>query len=209
MDRNVKVRGRIFFITIIILICKNDIAYSQNELDHHKKYWYYRSRLTNDFMKVGLGDGESLQFQQRGKDASSHNAVNAVMASGDASAYHGYYIGVLAMEYKLLQANNQSTDKVKHELFCALNAINRLDYKAEGLWQSGAETLNGFFVRDDFPKDFVKNNYDHFNYYNNGTISNNNKASRAFMSKMQSGANSSIMLNNKQYGINANRAYTK
>ena len=31
---------------------------SQNGNDNHRKYWYYRSRLTNDFMKVGLGQGE-------------------------------------------------------------------------------------------------------------------------------------------------------
>lgn len=38
---------------------------------------------------------------------------------GDATSYLGYYIGVLATEYYLLQQNGQRTDSVKHELFFA------------------------------------------------------------------------------------------
>lgn len=137
------------------------IIKSQTDYDNHSKYWYYKTRLNNDFMKVGLLAGESIVFNQR---SGNHTAD---MNVGDATATLGYYIGVLATEYYLLQQNNQNTDIVKHELFCALNAINRVDYKAEGHWQYGAEQLNGFFVRDDIDATFVKNNYNHFNYYNN------------------------------------------
>ena len=31
-------------------------------------------------------------------------------------------------------------------------------------------SLNGFFIRDDVPPNFVKNNYEHFNYYTNNGI---------------------------------------
>lgn len=143
-------------------------SYSQTMQDNHRKYWWYKSRLNNDFVKVGIGDGESMPFNQRGYNGQSLTTpgVRADLSVGDGSATLGYYIALLATEYALLKKNNQNTDKVKHELFCALNAVNRIDYKAEGVFQGGAHKLDGFFVRDDIPKNFVRNNYDHFNYYN-------------------------------------------
>ncbi len=176
-----------------ILVALSTLIYSkvsaQTDIENHYKYWYFKTRFNNDFIKIGLGDGESIPFNQRGAQAPNKYATNAELKAGDASATLGYYIGVLATEYKLLQANNQSTETVKHELFCALNAINRLDYKAEGLWQFGAENLNGFFIRDDVPSSLLFNNYSHFNYYDNGSATNNNQLSRGFCSRMESGAN--------------------
>ncbi len=177
------------FLVLFVCFFKTNCI-TQTDIENHYKYWYYKSRLNNDFMKIGLGAGESMPFNQRGLDALNKYAVDSELKMGDGSATLGYYIAVLATEYKLLQANNQSTDLVKHELFCALNAVNRLDYKAEGLWQFGAENLNGFFIRDDVPSNLLFQNYEHFNYYNNGSIvSNNNHLSRGFASQMQSGAN--------------------
>ncbi len=86
-------------------------------------------------------------------------------------------------------SNFQDTKKVKHELFCALSAVNRLDYIAETFF-NGTSSLNGYFVRDDVPDNFIASNYTHFNYYNNGANPvNNNQPARGFMSKFQTGAN--------------------
>lgn len=101
--------------------------YSQSDGDDHRKYWYYKSRLNNDFMKVGLGAGESLPSEAKRKnDGAFASDVNSTVYWGDATSYLGYYIAILATEYKLLATNSQDTKKIKHELFCALNAINRL-----------------------------------------------------------------------------------
>lgn len=165
----------------VSLISCTFLGVAQSDIANHRKYWYYKTRLNNDFMKVGLGNGESIPFNQRGKDASSKTEQNVELYAGDATSTLGYYIAMLATEYYLLSQNNQSTDSVKHELFCALNAINRLDYKAEAVWQVGAENLNGFFIRDDIPTSLLNSNYNHFNYDN---LNNN-----GFHSKMANGAN--------------------
>jgi hypothetical protein len=180
---------RILLLTANIIVGVS-MAIAQSDNDNHRKYWYYRSRLVNDFVKVGLSDGESMPFNQRGHDTPlGYNAANAELYLGDGTSTLGYYIALLATEYGLLKQNAQDTKKVIHELFCALNAINRVDYKAEGLWQAGTEKLNGFFVRDDIPGSFVTNNYSHFNYYDDGNAVSTNTLSRGFMSKMNCGAN--------------------
>ena len=43
---------------LILLLFLTNYMLSQTMTDNHRKYWWYKSRLTNDFMKVGLGQGE-------------------------------------------------------------------------------------------------------------------------------------------------------
>lgn len=172
------------------------VAEGQNDNSNHRKYWYYKSRLNNDFLKVGLGPGESIPCQRRGDSRSafleSNPNINNTcrLAWGDATSYLGYYIAILATEFKLLDYNGQDTRKIKHELFCALNAVNRLDYIAETFFNAPAN-LNGYFVRDDISENFLNQNqnYEHFNYYNFGSLSANNSDSRGFMSDVMAGAN--------------------
>lgn len=151
---------------LIILLLSNQLLAQSMGLNH-RKYWWYKSRLNNDFVKVGLGDGESLPFNQRGLGATNFSGFQSDMKIGDGTSTLGLYIAQLATEYALLKKNQQNTEKVKHELFCALNAFDRLDYKAENLDEYGVYRLNGYFIRDDTPKNFVRNNYDHFNYFSN------------------------------------------
>ncbi len=155
-------------INILLLVIISNANIAQNTTDNHRKYWWYKTRLNNDFVKVGTGDGESFPFNQRGSTSSGFTSpdVRSNMELGDGTSTLGLYIAQLATEYALLVKNSQNTDKVKHELFCALNAFDRVDYKAEGVTVNGTNTLNGFFVRDDVPKNFTRDNYDHFNYYN-------------------------------------------
>ncbi|GAB4203690.1 MAG: hypothetical protein Fur0023_10750 [Bacteroidia bacterium] len=149
--------------------------------------------MNNDFIKVGTGDGESFPFMERGEytskdtDNVSTSFSNVVdgLKIGDGTSILGYYIAMLATEYYLLKQNNQNTDSTLYELYCALYAFNRVDIKAEKIDGHNTGILNGFFIRDDVPYDFVKTNYNHFNYYTKG-ISNNSQ-SRGFMSKFQSG----------------------
>lgn len=186
-----------------------------------RKYWFYRSRLNNDFVKVGRGQGESLVFNERGLGHTSFAPTTDVtFKMGDATSTQGYYIAVLALEYHLLEANhnNEKTDSTLYELFCAIDAINRLDLMAEKILTDSTGTggngiLNGFFVRDDVYPDFVKDNYDHFNYFSAGI--NNNDNSRGFASLFQKGVNKLYFwqdpndANNKIYGSDYESLYNQ
>jgi len=102
---------------------------SQNDLQNHKKYWYYKSRLNNDFIKISLDSGESIPFNERvPKDQPPHLQIIPDLNAGDGGVRLGIYLSVLATEYKLLKNNGQDLSKIKHEIFCALDAINRIDY---------------------------------------------------------------------------------
>ncbi len=174
MNRIMK-KTLIFFLLINELFAQQPtVNPNNNNDDDMKKYWFYRTKLVNDFMLVGTGQGMSLPFNRRGKDAHSSGFHSATLEVGDEISTLGYYIGVLATEYKLLIDNGQDITKVNHELFCALNAVNRLDYNAENaLYGSCPNNLNGFLMRDDIPTYFVRDNYDHFNYFNHGTYIDN------------------------------------
>jgi hypothetical protein len=144
---------------------------SQNDLENHKKYWYYKSHFNNDFIKVGLGAGESIPFNERSSGANkSIPSFSNKLHTGDGTARLGLYLSVLATEFRLLKDNNQDVTNVKNEIFCALSAINRLDFNAETFFGAtgtqSVASLNGFFVRDDIPENFVFENYKHFNYFN-------------------------------------------
>jgi hypothetical protein len=180
---------RIHFLCLFTLL--TFVAEAQN-IQVHNKYWYYRTRLRNDFMKVGLGTGCSIPMEERGVyyqpygpfgqqyGANSHpfdfsdpnSGTNAKW--GDAMGELGYYIGTLAMEYHLLVKNNQETDSVRYELYCALEALNRIDYNAEYSYSQAINfttyfqnSFNGFMLRDDVPSNFITNNLKSFNYFGN------------------------------------------
>ena len=160
------------YLTVVIFLLPTFI-FSQSEYENHKKYWYYRSRLKNDFIKIGLDSGESIPFNRRGGTKYSDppfDTTATYMQAGDASARLGIYLSVLATEYRLLKNNNQDVTALKHETFCALNAINRIDFVAEGKCGGVVpNNLNGFFCRDDIPCYLIRKNYRHFNYYNSNT----------------------------------------
>lgn len=160
-------------------------AIGQDYTTLHNRYWYYRTRLRNDFMKVGTSQGCSIPMGQRGLgyeplfdnyDFSDPNDGTDAQW-GDAMGELGYYIGVLATEYRLLELNHQETDSVRYELYCALEALNRMDYYAEPYFthaianstnpQTFPPSFDGFMLRDDVPIDFVQNNMKSFNYFGN------------------------------------------
>jgi hypothetical protein len=39
---------------------------AQNDPANHRKYWYFKSRLLNDFMKVGINQGDNIIINERG-----------------------------------------------------------------------------------------------------------------------------------------------
>ncbi|HRD37822.1 MAG TPA: hypothetical protein PLC65_04255 [Bacteroidia bacterium] len=103
---------------------------AQNDELNLQKYWYYKTRLNNDFIKIGMNPGESIPINQRGLGQKGYptNSSNSStgMKTGDGISGIGLHLAALATEYSLLKMNNQNTDSVKHEIYCALNAVNRL-----------------------------------------------------------------------------------
>ena len=138
-------------------------VYAQSTDNNHRKYWYYRSRLTNDFMKIGPNQGESLILSHRAYLSSGSAAPSVEFGTDEVGGMLAQYISVLATEYKLLVANSQATDSTLRELYYALEAFNRLDYNAEAVY-GYPPALNGFFIRQDVPCDFIIDNLSHFNY---------------------------------------------
>jgi hypothetical protein len=160
---------RIIIIITFLLGFASTSLEAQNHQQNHEKYWYYRWRLTNHFMKVGPNQGESLIANERGLG----NANRKKMVFGDQTFNLGYFMSILAMEYNQLAQNNQNTDETIRQLYYTLYAINRLDENAESVFREGftgepnpqSGDLNGFFVRDDVDKEFYTTNFEHFNNY--------------------------------------------
>src|SRR6266404_5797765 len=136
-------------VMVVVFLLPIRMLNAQTNQSNLRKYWHYRYRLVNDFMVVGGNQGESLPaFARNLYDDNS-------LAWGEVPRYLGWYLGVLATEYKLLQNNGQDVNRTMLELHYALMALERLDWEAEPAWGKPATNLNGFMIRDDVPSDFV------------------------------------------------------
>lgn len=182
---------KLILIVVVLLFVLPFESFGQSPYDNHKKYWYYRYRLKNHFMKIGKAPGESLIASER----AGYNSKKD-LTFGDQTVNLGMYICILAMEYHHLANNNQSTEETINELFHALYAFNRLDENAESFFRNPRNPtinplpgdLNGFFVKDDATDDFFLQNQNHFN--------NKNIKSKYLVSSLSSQWESSSKNNN-------------
>ncbi len=152
---------------LFILNCTNLLA--QNAVNNMQKYVYYKQRFLNNFIAVGNGMGESLPLDIRrfGLNKTTNEQWIHEFGLSDASLRLGWYIAVLATEYKLLNVQGLDTYQTRKELYYALEAFNRLDLNAESYFNLAGDTLpnqaisppssdlNGFFIRDDMPDNFI------------------------------------------------------
>ena len=158
--------------TFLLLCCFGNI-YSQDYAAYQQKYWDYRARLlgtdgTAGFVSVGPERGQGIPANGRNfmtnceKDWVMKTECSAHPGSGkmdweDATAFQGFYLAMLALEYANLEKAGKTNEleATARELHYALTAVIRLDTKAEeklglvGVW-------DGFFTRDDVPVDFYK-----------------------------------------------------
>lgn len=140
---------RKFLLSLVFILNYAYHLHGQNQANLNK-YWHLRHRLVNQFMAVGPNAGESLPASGR-----NHNETGFLDWS-ETPRYVGWYLGVLATEYRLLKNNGQSTDRTLSELYYALRAVIRLDENAEKQWYpSSSGEINGFLMRDDVPLDFL------------------------------------------------------
>ncbi|MEO6832011.1 MAG: T9SS type A sorting domain-containing protein [Chitinophagaceae bacterium] len=150
---------------LIIALLFSSTCYAQKKVWYEpssyrnlEKYWWYRYRLVNDFMKIGTGCGESIPMSQW-IFSSPYNEAHW----GDAGVDLGNYILALAGEWRILNDSRMDTRRTEEELYDAIYAIYRLDAKAEPIWRNydrnyplcglgdflNSNDLNGFFIRDD------------------------------------------------------------
>ncbi|MFN7013243.1 MAG: 3-coathanger stack domain-containing protein, partial [Bacteroidia bacterium] len=158
----------LFFIAILIFR-------DSNSQTHTQKYWHYRDRFFNGFVIMGDGLGYSNVCDIRNSDSRENN-ITKIYHVGQQSIYMGWYIGVLATEYALLKQRGLSTEKTLTELYYALKTVYRLDelsgqappvnetnnfpnnepYCPQLVSQQlSPDGLNGFFIRDDTPYQFI------------------------------------------------------
>lgn len=126
------------------------------------KYWRYRNRFNSGFIVNGEQCGNGLPAADRGGWSWPAPEIHF----GDAVNDMGYYISVLATEYKLLRNNGRSTNATEEQIYYALQELNRLDAYAESSWVEylatgtldfcqGPADMNGFMIRDDVPHNYV------------------------------------------------------
>ncbi len=200
-------KSKILLITFYLI---SVVSFAQTPYRNIEKYWWYRYRLVNDFMKIGDQCGESIPATERWRQyADEPNSPWDGLGWGDATQHLGNYINMLAGEHAMLRSNGMPTNRTNMELYYALNAFERLDKNAEeycddidanypckatGTWKN-INYKNGFFIRDDVPfwkslpqygyNDFVTTNFKHFNRPGIlSTIPVNKVASAAFKDKV-------------------------
>lgn len=123
-------------IFLLFLNLFND-CHAQTELENRRKYWDYRDRLKKYFLTIGSQAGKSLPAENLNYKShyltSNGGNYQSDLRWGDATIHSGYYIAVLATEYKLLTDAGYLDEalKTKNELYYAIEAINRIDLNAE------------------------------------------------------------------------------
>jgi len=129
-----------------------------------EKYEFYKRRFFKSFIAVDDPkiDGTNLPAYVRQLWGKS-----GFICWGDTTIDMAYYIMYLSSEYyNYTKEGNNDADETLKKLYYALKSLERLDHKAEynyrklniWNWDKGPkpEDLNGFFIRDDVPKDFLK-----------------------------------------------------
>jgi len=161
----------IFSLLFIFFVTISNSQPCSTPAQNLQKYWEYRERL-KDFVVVGSDSGCSLISPDR---------TNGQVRYQDEPTPLGYYIGVLASEYYLLDTQAKDTASASQkartleELYYALAAAVRLDQNAEAYWRhydSGlvykvrGGDLNGFMIRDDISSNFL-NDWENGDYVEN------------------------------------------
>ena len=148
----------IFFQTLLSITC-----FAQSDQINQDKYWKYRELLKQKFTKIGIEPGGSIPMACRIPGYAYGGTMDpngTQLQWKDATITLGYYLIVLATEFRLLNDQGQDVVACQNELYYALQAINRLDRHAESYLSGSSNTsegLNGFFIRDDVPDDFWQN----------------------------------------------------
>lgn len=167
------------YLAVFGVFCLAGQIYSQSTINDdqaHRRYWYYRTRFINDFVKMGTRQGECIVLAERNMAYSTLGLYDTTAAVGpDQIDLSNMYLATLALEYKLLTRNSQNTDETIKEMYQLLYTLNRLDLNAEEFYSKSISdstdyelnqggVANGYMMREDFPPNFIRQNLTHFNY---------------------------------------------
>jgi hypothetical protein len=158
--------------TILFILFFPVYLLSQTDEINLAKYWKLRDDFRENFVKIGDGPGCSITTRSyRPLDCIDNIPENAkdgfnfgTIHYGDALIRHGTYLSLLATEYKLLKNAGLNVTGTLNELYFALKVINRIDQVAESTLgplygMKLKDTLNGFYIREDTPANFAKENW--------------------------------------------------
>ncbi|GEM_PF-1206163 len=146
-----KPRVTILFVVIFYLSPLLTFAQSQEEL--LLKYWYYRDRLKY-FVVPGEKQGEGDMAGIRNRIGSEYSDYYN-LDFGQNGVYTGYYLGILATEYRILKDNgydDQALNTEKELIYALRQYYNFLD-KCEDWWNMN-KIDDGYFIRTAVPFDF-------------------------------------------------------
>ncbi|MBK9282832.1 MAG: hypothetical protein IPM51_00770 [Sphingobacteriaceae bacterium] len=106
----------------------------------HKRYWFYRARVINDFMKIDNEQGNCIMLAERnyeytGQEQKDQYNKYYSKVGPDQIDLTNMYLANLALEYKLLSRANQSTQETIKEIYYILKTLNRLDNEADQFWE--------------------------------------------------------------------------
>ncbi|MBI5541987.1 MAG: T9SS type A sorting domain-containing protein [Bacteroidia bacterium] len=144
---------KIIFLILFVNVYINSFAQSGTE--NMLKYWHYRNRL-NYFVIPGTRQGESEIISQRNdftEDVGLHpDPFHKISSNGQHGVYFGYYLSMLATEYKLLSDNGQTNEAANtlHEINLALNQFANYMDRCENYW-GYPDVEDGFFVSENMP----------------------------------------------------------
>ena len=125
----------VLLLGLLVSLC----AYTQADDNlNFKKYWKFRNNFRRDFIKIGPERGEGIAAVRRRPLDCRNNVFGEIgdrgtMSWGDGMIMHGHYIGMLALEYRMLRDRKEDYEGVLNELYYAINAINRVDLRAEAI----------------------------------------------------------------------------
>jgi hypothetical protein len=157
-------------LSILVFSCGPGLCRAQSVEDNLAKYWLYRNFYKKQFIVVGDNAGESIPFAAYypNEDLSYQGTWNhqlecypipsglGALTTGDATLQIGIYLGILATEYALLKQTGYSTAGTEREIFFAIKAFERLDLAAEAFFGNPGANDATFFLRDDIPFGFTK-----------------------------------------------------
>lgn len=167
---------KLLLLILALLLNQFQIHGQSADKELEQKYENYRDRQRKYFTQIGERAGQSIiaaGIEPIGQASDTFRLVNGTLTItkpvrdykgiakfGDAVIDHGYYLAVLASEYKLMVLQGrQNTDAYKslcNEIYFAINAIDRLDEKAEPyLNYNSSPSMNGFFIRSDHDEKYA------------------------------------------------------
>jgi hypothetical protein len=157
--------SKILLLILLLFTCAADLsAHNPTDTVLLERYWNYRQRFLNRFVRIGDQPGYSMPIEQymytdcrndwiwtNYPEPYVGNGFGILSPGGDQTCGLGHYIAMLATEYALLAQNHQRTDSVTRELYYALKSYFRLEREANEIFHK--PSYFGFFLRQDAPND--------------------------------------------------------